>query len=171
MASPPTKAKADQSFFRRLPPQPGDKGHGDDLEAVIKDPKNKNLRDAMTKAMADSRPAAQSKSAERGLLIRRNARGDVWAESYFPTAENRENQITVPQRAEWEKVYDWIVGVQTIGTAHSHVGGGGDQPSPADRRTAGRSLRAPGIIMSPEGLYYHGPAMPAQRPPGWQFWK
>lgn len=123
----------------------------------------------MTEAMADSRPAAQSPSAERGVEIRQNARGDVWAEPYFPTAQDGTSEITVPQRGEWEKVYDWIVGVQTIGTAHSHLGGNG--PSSFDRKAAGERLRVPGVIMTNNGLYYHGPSMPAPRTPGWQFWK
>jgi len=164
-------AYANQGLFHRLPTQPGDKGHGDDLEAVINDPRNQYLRDTMTKAMADSRPTAQSKSAERGVLIRRNSKGDVWGEPYFPTSKNKEDTITPPYRAEWEKVYDWIVGAQTIGTAHSHVGKGAEIPSQNDRHIAGKDLRVPGVIMTRDGLYYHGPAMPAPRAPGWQFWK
>jgi hypothetical protein len=160
----PTPTGIIGDFFRRAP---GDEGTNRDFEAVIKD--SKNVGDAMIAAMADSRPTAQSQSAERGVLVRRNARGDVWAESYFPTAQDQAREITVPKRAMWEDVYDWLVGVQTLGTAHSHPGGSG--PSPQDRRAAGRDLRVPGVIMTHNGLHYHGPALPAPRTPGWQFWK
>lgn len=151
-------------FLRRAP---GDENTNHDFEAVIKG--NPGVQDAMTRAMADSRPTARSASVERGVEVRRNARGDVWAEPYFPTAQDKEREITPPQRAMWEDVYDWLVGVQTIGTAHSHLGGSG--PSPVDRATAGKGLHVPGVIMSPNGLYYHGPAMPPKPVPGWQFWK
>lgn len=160
----PTPTGIIGDFLRRAP---GDENTNHDFEAVIKG--NPGVQGAMTRAMADSHPTAESESVEQGLEFRRNSRGDVWTEPYFPTAQDGKYEITVPQRAEWEKIYDWIVGVQTIGTAHSHLGGTG--PSSFDRKAAGRQLHVPGVIMSPNGLYYHGPAMPSKPVPGWQFWK
>ena len=100
-----TMAYTAQGLFSRLPTMPADKGHGDDLEAVVNDPRNQAFRDTMTKAMADSRPTAQSESAERGVLIRRNSRGDVWGKPYFPTAGNKKDSILFSFVAQPERYH------------------------------------------------------------------
>ncbi len=159
-------ASSDQGFFRRAPFS--EKGH-EDFERVVKGYRNEYLRNDLRRALEDSRPTAQSKSVERGLLIRENSRGDVWAESFFPKPNDGRNEISMPPpRTDWQDTYDWIVGARTIGIAHTHPSGNGPSKN-YDEPIVGRKF--PGIIVSPNGMYYYGQAKPPRPVPGWQFWR
>ena len=177
---PGQAAQANDGFFRvlehqRLTGQP--EPRHPELEKIVGT--HKGVQKDLRKLWWDSDPYADFEQRRKmGLFVRRNARGDIWTEPYSRPGRRGENKVEADSRdtaaGKVRDVLDWLLGNQTIATAHSHVGNPlrhPDRPSNEDY-AATKATGVPGIIVGHDGQYYYGsPGLPPLPVPGWQFWK
>jgi len=181
-----SKPSPNDHFFhtlkhKRLPHEPAP--HNVALEKLVRD--RPDIQREMRRISWDSDPYADPEQRrEMGLLVRRNAKGDIWTESYPKPGKrgpNKDGDYEIQPdnpssiAGSFRDMADWLLGNQTIATIHTHVENplrSDGSPSEKDYAYAGKNGRQrPGIIVGHNGQYYYGPALPPQRLPGWQFWK
>lgn len=172
--------QTDDGFFRvlehqRLPGQPAQRHP--ELENIVGT--HKGVQNDLKKLWWDSDPYADpDQRREMGLFVRRNAQGDIWTEPYSQPGRRGGYEIHPDTRetaaGTVRDMFDWLLGNQTIATAHSHVANPLHNPGhPSDEDYAAtKTTGVPGIIVGHEGQYYYGSSyLPPLPVPGWKFWK
>lgn len=141
-----------------------------ELERLAREAK---VRPEIERLWSASNPdATQDLRREMRFRVRQNSDGNIWAEPYARPGRPAETSMRFNKPSWISDVHDWLMGEKTIAEGHTHPFASKNlNPSPADKAYH-NDVGLPGLIMSREGMYYFGPALPGRpEAPLWQFWK